>query len=173
MRCEPLTLVFMCMVGCTAAKLTNDRFYEYGGEKYRIHNNIERAKQTSDVYAFDFSNNSLNSFPKQLEEFQQLIFLNLRHNQVLSLDDRVCKMTNLKFLAIDWNPIETLPGCVYDMTQLEILTLSGCRIDISKESFAKLANLRILSIGGNSFNEEDVRYLREHLPNCKIILGVD
>jgi Leucine-rich repeat (LRR) protein len=119
------------------------------------------------------SNNSLSSFPKQLEEFPELILLDLRNNQLTSLEEGLCKLANLKALLLGGNPMKTLPSCVYDMTQLEVLTMFGCRINISKEGFAKLINLRILGLGGNNFSEEDLIFLKEHLPNCNIIVSVD
>jgi hypothetical protein len=167
-------LVFIYLVGCS--KRTYDRaerFYEYGGERYRIHTSIEGIKRNADVYAIDLSNNSLSSFPKRLEEFPHLILLDLRHNQLTTLDEGLCKLSNLKALLLGGNQMKTLPSCVYDMTQLEVLTMFGCRMDISKESFAKLVNLRFLGMGGNNFSEEDLNFLKEHLPNCRIIVSVD
>ena len=168
MRYRSLTLlVFIFLHSCA------DSFYEYGGKRYRIHTSIEGVKRKTDIYAVDLSNHSISSFPKQLEQFPQLILLDLRHNQLTSLDDGLCKLSHLKVLLLGGNRMKTLASCVYGMTQLEVLTMFGCGIEISKESFTKLSNLKILGIGGNNFSEEDVIYLREQLPDCKIILAVD
>ena len=78
----------------------------------------------------------------------ELILLDARHNQLTSIGAHLCDLTNLKVFLIGSNPIVELPNCLFDMTQLEILTLFGCKLDISRERFAKLTNLRILGLGG-------------------------
>lgn len=159
--------LLIILFGCSS------EFYENDNKKYRIYKRISPLKNKGEVHAIDLSNQFLKDFPKEIGEVQDLVFLNLKNNDITILNEELCKHTRLKVLLLNGNSIGKLPDCVYELSELEVLTLFGCRIDISKEGLAKLVNLKILGIGGNHFTEEDVIYLRERLPHSKIILAVD
>jgi len=168
-----IPLVLVLLHGCSDRFYGSDRFYEYKGQRIRIYTGIESTKHESNVQAIDLRNNALQSLPKEVGKFSELILLDARDNQLTSIDAHLCDLTNLKVFLIGSNPLVELPNCLFDMTQLEILTLFGCKLDISRERFAKLTNLRILGLGGNNFTEEDLIYLKEQLPNCNIVVAVD
>ncbi|HRK54598.1 MAG TPA: hypothetical protein PK185_11840 [Cyclobacteriaceae bacterium] len=160
-------LLLLCLInGCSQEQ------YIYEGKKIIVYRNIDKGIESNVVEGLDLSSRELVRFPIEKNKLDHLVYLNLNDNNLVKLDSNVCNLSNLKVLLLSRNKSIELPDCFFGMSQLEVLSIIGCDIQISK-AFITLKNLKKLVIAGNKFDEKDVVFLKQNLPNCNIITSVD
>jgi hypothetical protein len=94
--------------------------------------------------------NALHSLPAELIEAQgQLVFLNLRHNQLAALPESIGGLAQLQGLWLDGNQLAALPESIGALAQLQTLYLDGNQLAALPESIGGLAQLQWLWLASN------------------------
>jgi Leucine-rich repeat (LRR) protein len=104
---------------------------------------------------------------------ENLLYLNLNNKNLKNIPADICKLKSLKVLLLNGNRFDQIPECLFELNKLETVTLFGCYLDSIPHGFSKLENLVLFGIGGNNFNNSDVTFFKENLPNCNIITSLD
>ena len=126
--------------------MTNDkRFVEYNGKKYYL-------KEDQENYlGYQLGNIGLTSLEniKGLEDSDNLEYLDLSYNKLISLSESICEFKALKFLYLSENQLTYLPDCIHNLKSLELIELRDNRLNSLPDSIGKLKNLVSLLIDGN------------------------
>ena len=94
--------------------------------------------------------NALHSLPTELiEAHSQLIFLNLKHNQLAALPESIGGLARLQALALHDNQLAALPESIGGLAQLRTLSLDNNQLAALPESIGGLAQLQTLFLDGN------------------------
>ena len=113
-----------------------------------VYKNLKKAaKHGTDVKYLCLSDKKLNKFPVEILSFSNLETLILSSNNLDSIPDEIRTLKHLKVLNLMGNPIRSLP-----------------------ESMVSLKELDQLFLVGTLLKEKDIKYLRDSLPNCTIVL---
>lgn len=77
----------------------------------------------------DLQSNCLNVIPISLFEIKTLSFLNLKHNCITQLPNKInSRDSNLYSLDLSFNPITTLPEWIADLSKLKKLNIYQTKI---------------------------------------------
>lgn len=96
------------------------------------------------------SRNALQTFPTELTEAQnQLIFLNLRHNQLAQLPEATGGLAKLQTLLLDNNQLASISGAISSLANLQDLSLDNNRLTTLPEAICSLSKLQNLSLNSN------------------------
>ena len=94
--------------------------------------------------------NALHSLPAELIEAQgQLVFLNLRHNQLVALPDAIGGLASLQRLYLGNNQLAALPEAIGGLASLQELSLDSNQLAALPEAIGGLARLQTLSLYDN------------------------
>lgn len=119
--------------------------------EYKVYTNLDKAlKNKSDVKILVLSGKELKEFPKEIIELSNLKVLNLTDNQ-----------------------IGNIPGEISSLKDLEMLELMKNNLDELPKSIIKLKKLERINVAYNNLSYEDVKFIKEELPNCLIITEIE
>jgi len=107
------------------------------------------------------------ALPNSICEYPEITVIRARNIGLTSLPDCMSQLTKLEKLYINSNSFEALPDMFAAMTSLEILDLSNNNLVSLPETVYTLTNLKTIHISGNQLSEEDMKKLKEALPNTK------
>ncbi|KAM8924608.1 leucine-rich repeat-containing protein 27 [Pelodytes ibericus] len=95
--------------------------------------------------------NSLCCIPENLfHQLQQLVWLDLRYNELTSLPRTIGELSNLKYLLLEGNPITALPVELGDLSTLKALNLRHCPLTFPPENIVHKGLKSILSFLRNA-----------------------
>jgi hypothetical protein len=91
----------------------------------------------------------LSSFPSEILQLNELIYLDLEKNQLNDLPDNLHSLTKLEELYPFENKIETLPRSFGNLKKLKILGLGSNQLQTFPNEITQLEKLETLDLGGN------------------------
>lgn len=117
-------------------------------------------------------NKGIGIIPKEINRFKQLTHLAIVNSNVISVDDKICELTELKVLSLNKNPIKKLPANIDSLKKLEYLALCDTDIKTLPDSISKLDTSNGGSLRYVAISESDIVYdINNKLPNVKIIIN--
>ena len=131
--------------------------YGYGPPRTSFNENTWFTKgfgKLKDLVCLSLTNN-FSLLPESLtciQEFTQLVDLNLSDNHLQEVPEGLVKLKNLKRLTFDFNDFSTLNEFL-DLEQVESLSLKNNAISSISEDIKCLKNLKILNLSGNQIAE--------------------
>jgi Leucine-rich repeat (LRR) protein len=141
-----LSLTFVLLIailGCSANKMNNVNYSEF-----KIYTKIKKAKNNNeDVRVLFLVDEDLEEFPPEILTFHNLKVLNLTDNKIKQVPNNIDQLLGLEQLILMKNNIKQLPV-----------------------ELTKLKNLKLLNLAYNGLSDEDIKFLRNALPNCEIII---
>ncbi len=144
------------------------------------------------VYAITFRKYKLDSLPKKLFDFRNLVYLNLEKNNLKVLPEAfvklkkieyldlgkneftvfpllLCEMNNLKVLKLHMNEIAYVPNCIGSLSQLQELDLFKNPVRKLPEELTQLKKLKLLELRSIKFSPEFQEKWENSLPDTKIM----
>lgn len=117
--------------------------------------------------------NSFTELPTEIGNLSKLKRLVLYKNDLTSLPDEICKLKNLEILELADNNLTSLPEDIGDLTNLTVIRINNNNIKTLPDSIKNLKKLVGLFCTGTEIPEEELRALKQHLPNTRIFKGKD
>lgn len=108
-------------------------------------------KKPENVLRLTFINSNLDSVPKEILKFTNLIDLDLSLNKLKSIPTWIIQFEKLQSLDASANMIDTLPLGLGKMKRLKSLNLGSNNLEKLPEDFAYLDSLTFLSLDLNKF----------------------
>lgn len=108
------------------------------------------------LHRLNVSNNKIKLTGKILFVWKNLTYLNLSHNEIDSIPEKVFdKLENLKELFLDNNKLETINSTLFDnLKLLRVLSIANNQIaTLEKNIFNQLINLEILYLNNNKLEK--------------------
>ena len=99
------------------------------------------------------SDNLFYEIPKSIEGFTMLQELDMNNNQISSISDEVCRLTQLKILRLTDNQLTKIPDQIEKLSKLESLWLSRNQIDEISEKIGSLTELKTVGLSDNQIDE--------------------
>ncbi len=148
-------------------------YYKSTNGEYKIYSLSEIGnKNLNSVRAIDLSND-INSIPSIIFQMENLFYLNLNNKNLKNIPEDICNLKSLKVLLLNGNRFNKIPECLFELNELETLTFFGCYLDSVPHGLGQLENLVLLGIGGNNFDDSDVKFFKEKLPKCNVVTSLD
>ncbi len=154
-----LSLIFL--VGCNYG--ANHGFYDDDtfGEKY----------DPTVITRTDVSSQHLTSLPSDVLLQVNLQELNISHNDISgALPAEIRKLSKLKILYANDNRMTGVPAEIGQLSQLEMLSFKNNQLTGLPHEIGNLTHLKELDLRGNNIAEQDLKIIREKLPNTQIRL---
>lgn len=175
-----LTLIFILLLLAFIPAHSQEKELIYDDSTY-IYRSINEAIAYPDkVYRLNLSKSKLDSFPRQILLFKNLIELdlsknrleevppeigqlihlrklNLANNKLVHLPLEIGQLKELVFLGLNRNIIEDLPPTIGELQNLEILELWDNELNTVPDEIAELQNLKLLELRGILFTEEELQ----------------
>jgi len=142
-----ILLILICegFAGCRAQKY---HIPEYS--QYKVYTNLSKAlKNKDDVKILVLANKNMKEFPLKITELTNLKILNLTNNKIRRIPKEISKLKNLERLELMKNELEGLP-----------------------HEIVNVKNLKRINVSYNYISEEDVKFIKEALPECFIITEI-
>jgi hypothetical protein len=133
-------VICLCLASCLANV--------HQANNPKVYRDLEEAlenKETVEVLVLTRLN--LDTFPSQILDFKNLRILNLSFNRLKKIPPTISKLQKLERIALMENELTELP---YELVYME--------------------KLKALLLLGNQLHEEDLFFLREKKPDCKVLL---
>lgn len=115
-------------------------------ESRRFRNFNRALKNTEKVQILDLGGKGINFLPETIGQFECLKVLVLNNNNITYLPSTIGSLSDLEVLYLMFNPIEELP-----------------------EEMATLKSLKKLVLHGTNITEENIRFLKQRLPDCLVV----
>jgi leucine-rich repeat protein SHOC2 len=133
------------LFSCYNPRMTNKEY-----SQYKIYTNLNKAlKNTNQVKILRLSSKDLKEFPLEITELQNLKVLILTNNQISLIPAEISRLKNLERLDLMGNNLKELP--------LEIV---------------QLKKLKRINLAYNDVNEDDVKFIKDSLPEVLIITEI-
>ncbi len=126
------------------------------------------ARNYPNLKELSLSFNNLPSLPEGIWELKNLKDLSLSFNNLTHLPERIGKLKNLKQLKLNYNELTHLPKEIGKLAKLEMLDLSGNNLTDLPEGIGELTNLEYLYLDQNRLTLEEIKRIKELLPDTKI-----
>lgn len=137
-------------------------------------NNVTDNSSSSVVSAdkvLDLSHKNLTKIDMSIFDKTDLEELNVSNNNLIdALPSQIGKLKKLRILNASNNQMTGVPAEVGQLTNLEILDLSNNQLTGLPNELANLKNLKTLNLSGNQYSEQDLKVMRNSLPNVQYIL---
>ena len=105
----------------------------------------------------NLSKNSLEEVPPEIGQLIHLKKINLANNKLVHLPPEIGQLKELVFLGLNRNIIEDLPPTIGELQNLEILELWDNELNTVPDEIAELQNLKLLELRGILFTEEELQ----------------
>lgn len=188
-------LVILAVWGFVKLKKQTPKSLELVGQYVNtMTNGVDKAKDLNRLsYTADMSNRGLAEFPFELLDQTSIKFLDLSNNRLTSLPSEIGKLTALEELNVSGNALTgALPAEIRQLRKLKVLNasnnkLTGIPAEIGQLAFVETidfshnkldsyplefgnisTNLRLLSLAGNLYSENQVAELQKLLPTTII-----
>ena len=99
----------------------------------------------------DLRNNQIHSIEADLGLLENLEFINLSANKLETFPSGLLRLYRIKWIDISGNSISTLPDRIGSLTSLEVFDISGNQMDSLPPSITDLTNLKRLSAANCGF----------------------
>lgn len=93
------------------------------------------------------------SIPTNLHEAQNIVALNLRGLQLVSLPESVGKLQNLENIMLSGNRLKTLPESIGNWTKITRLQITRQPLEKLPEGIGQMKNLKVLMLSNNALQE--------------------
>ncbi len=161
-----IACLFLIM-GCT------HEYYKSTNGEFRIYSSSEiGTTDLNNIRAIDLSDD-FNPIPSRVFQMKNLQYLNLNNKDLKIFPEEICNFKSLKVLLLNGNRFNKVPECLFELNEMETLTIFGCYLDSIPHGFSKLENLKLFGVGGNNFDDSDIKFFKESLPDCNIITSLD
>jgi len=117
---------------------------------------------------FDIHDLSIHSLPPNFYCLKRLEFVSLKFINLHSLDEEIQNLQNLNWLNLAGNKLSSIPQGVYKLNKLKLLNLSSNEIDSLDTEIENLVELTSLNLQGNS-----LVYIPENIKNLKQLKYLD
>ena len=97
--------------------------------------------------------NQLVSLPEEICKLTNLQHLDLSNNKISTFPEAITNLTNLQYLDLRGNDLNDLPETIVNLTNLQSLDLRGNSLVQIPKSIASLTNLQFLDLAGNNLDE--------------------
>ena len=108
--------------------------------------------QDNHVLKLSLPNLDLESIPNSIGVLQDLVYLDLRKNNLRSLPESFSKLKHLKELHLEDNSFQTIPASVGNLKCLAALYLRSNQIAFLPDWIVNLPKLKLLNVGNNRLN---------------------
>ena len=127
---------------------------------------------TRRVSTLDMSGWGVDEVPMKTFEHTELVVLNLSNNNLTgALQSQVQNLQNLEWLDLSHNQFTGVPAEIGQLSKLQHLDLSYNQITGLPYELGNLKNLETLILTGNDYSVHDLDVIREELnPNTKLVL---
>ena len=150
------------------AMLHPDSVYKLTLTKKKLKEVPKEVFQFKNLQILNLSKNSLKEIPSQIEQLKNLQYFNASHNNLKRIPPQIGSLENLVHINFNRNLIEAIPPEIGNLKNLEIFEMWDNELDTIPEEIKMLYNLRILELRGILFSEDDQRYVKKLLPNCRV-----
>ena len=107
-------------------------------------------------------------FPLELINMDSLVYINLFHNDIDSLDFKDGDLPSLKNINLCYNRFETFPIELANLANLKRVSIWYCKISEIPYGIEELQQLEYLNLRGNPLTEESKLKVKDALPNTKL-----
>lgn len=126
--------------------------------------------------ALNISFNHIAYIPDAIGELTNITVLNVINNNIYNIPKNIGKLKNLENLLLgnsvtgreDLNIITELPDELFDLTNLKVLYLGFVALDAISAKIAKLKNLEVLELSGNSIAIPEAIYSLKKLKRLSL-----
>lgn len=105
-----------------------------------------------------------------LDQFPDLVYLNIERNDLLKFPVGVCQMANLEVLILNRNDIDYVPGCIEYCRKLRYIDFWYTAVTELPEEMQKLENLETMDFSGVRMNPTGQEKLKAWFPKVNLIL---
>ncbi len=120
----------------------------------------------------NLSGQNLEKVPSSTFEKTNTEILDISNNRLTgALPGEIRFLKNLRTLKANNNLMTGVPAEVGQLSNLEILDLSNNKLTGLPRELGNLKNLKTMNLSGNNYSEQDLNYIKEHLPNTNFILN--
>jgi Leucine-rich repeat (LRR) protein len=157
-----LLIILAFASGCGLANITNTK---------PVSNNNSPAPAASTAKILDLSHKGLTKVDMFVFDQTNLTELNVSYNNLTgALPSQIGKLKNLTVLNASNNQMTGVPAEIGQLSNLETLDLSNNQITGLPNELANLKKLKTLNLSGNQYSEQDLKGIRDSLPNVNYIL---
>lgn len=120
------------------------------------------------LLALNLSDNHLDCVPRLISTLTRLEELYLHHNPLTHLPDEIGTLTNLMTLRLAHTELKTLPQSFEQLVNIQDLCLHHTLIDVIPEAISHMSNIEILCLEGTT-----IRTFPEFLPRLNKLTHID
>ncbi|MEO8147903.1 MAG: leucine-rich repeat domain-containing protein [Bacteroidia bacterium] len=150
------------------ALLKPDSVFKLNLSKKKLKEVPPQVFQFKNLQVLNLSKNSLKEIPPQIGQLKNLQNFNAASNNLKRIPPEIGSLINLVHINFNRNLIEAIPFEIGNLSNLEIFEMWDNELDTIPDEIKNLHNLRVLELRGILFSEEDQRYVKKLLPNCKV-----
>lgn len=161
-----ILLILLIVMNYSCSK----EIYRHDGFEYSLYENsakegIQALKITNkDFYDYFITN---------INQFSDLYFLDISNLGIHTLSGKICLLKKLRVIKLDYNEGIELPECIYSDLELYGITMFMCRSRVDLNKMIEIKGLRELGIGGNTFDEQELKEVEQEYPKIRIVTSVD
>ena len=145
--------------------VNSDTIYAISFRKMKLDSLPKELSKFHNLIYLDLDKNKLSKLPSFISEFNFLEILKVSSNKLYNFPLPLCRMPQLKRLYLSRNNISSIPNCIEYMKELQYIDLYDNPIRSLPESITKLKNLSEIDLSGIKFSPAFQESWIKKLPN--------
>ena len=117
--------------------------------------------------------NQLTELPDSIGNLINLQRVWLHDNQLAKLTESIGSLVNLQELSLDNNQLTELPDSIGNLENLKFLTMDDNQLTELPDSIIELKKLEVLYIRSNPIPKSHIDWLKENMPDTRILSDYD
>lgn len=142
-------------------------------QKKKLRKLPDSLDQFENLLGLDLSKNKIDLLGDEIGELTSLHELDLSKNEISVLPPQIGNLSNLRKLVLSRNTIKELPEEIGKMSSLKELVLDGNALTTLPKSIYQLSQLKILDIRQMDFEASEVEELSRQMPELRILHSTD